>query len=501
MDPVLLLGQISWFSQFTHEVPAFGVNEILGWSAGLLTMTESAAKGVLDAGLSAGIFGLDERGRFLKCVWSNPLVRDGCAALYLRHQFAHIEPSTTAEMVRRLYQAGSLEILTLALDVDMLLKIVEAIGATSEMGGDLVDRLVTGQLMSRLALDADQRNRLIQAFLTFAATARDEYSTAVSLCRALAQLLPLSPELAIFIDQFVQYEDPKGTLAIAVLCARLMNDPAFFERFRNVRTDAVPVEIAVRLWSLEGVRPLLDRLAAMHSQGEEEAVERLWGRFCERQQARSFDELLALFQEDKWFNSQCEEFSIIVSRIVFSALRNTQMRSPSSARLQMLQGLAGGAIQRAFKLLAAETAKWICLYLNSDLTSAASEWLCYPLADDAKRTVSDSEAVKVSWYAIPRHACEPATVPSIVQRTMQGGPVTLASVKDLKACGVRVAGRELTIDYLPEGFRASHKYNGSMLAAWDGSSAKPPSLDTTIFHLEQDKIHWRPRLSLSGDFR
>ena len=56
MDPVLLLGQISWFSQFTHEVPAFGVNEILGWSAGLLTMTESAAKGVLDAGLSAMLY-------------------------------------------------------------------------------------------------------------------------------------------------------------------------------------------------------------------------------------------------------------------------------------------------------------------------------------------------------------------------------------------------------------------------------------------------------------
>jgi hypothetical protein len=502
-DPVLVLGQIAWFSQFKDEHATFGPDDLTRWFKGT---TKRAAESLLAEGVTAGIFSQSSAEAY---EWAHMLVRDGCAALYLREQFGALERQTAAEMVRRLHEAGSVAILALAFDSAMLQKTISDLLLIPQLLGDILDHLLTGQMLMRLAQSPDTVDIVAGSIFAVAETltaerTQDPLKTIAALSRAIARLRPLSKTLNAYVSGPLDLEGAMGPIMIgAETIGQERNGRVFWELRQRFADMDTALDMAARLWRPEGLETLMNEFVSNKESLDPVRIASLLQVFVERnEESFLFEKIQNIVQSDflDRYGSN-EEVACIASRAI---LRRAFVLIPKADRTLMgtLRRASARQIDLGHLHLAGELARWASCVINRDVGFFDVKWTGYKITSDL-RSKEGRLLARAGSYAVPMKPF-PADILLNILKITYGmdedlevkSVLTLPAKADLERVQAECGAVELVRDNLPEGYVYDPQQlpPGAQLATWDGE--RLGHIDTRSFNRAVDRLAWRPKMCL-----
>ena len=502
-DPVLLLGQIAWFSQFKHEHAMFGADDLTRWFQGA---TRHAAESLLAEGVAAGIFSLESAESYK---WEHGLVRDGCAAMYLREQFGAIKRETAAEMARRLNDAGSVEILALAFDSAMLQKTISDLLFNPQNLGDILDHLLAGQMLMRLAQTPDTVDVVATSIFAasqalIAETTQEPRKVSATLSRAIARLRPLSKRLDAYVTGPMDQHGPRVPVLVgAGLIGQECNPQIFADLRRRFAPMDTVLDMAVHLWRFNGFDTLITEFSSNMGLNREQ-IASLLQVFVDRSEESFLFEKIQDITDGEFLNEygSNEQVACIACRSVLK--RSFELKPVTDLTLTgALCRAAERQIDQGRLYLGGELARWASCALNRDVAFREAEWTGYKLTSEV-RSEDGRLLAGPGAYALPWTPSSPETLRQILPKVYSSavdrqsrGVLTLPAKAELELVKVECTELELVRDYLPERYvyDESRLPPGAELATWNGRIFT--HIDTRFFDRNKDTIHWRPKMCLS----
>lgn len=467
LDAVELLGQLSWVSRFDKQEAIFTTSALTRWSRGRLS--EEAAERLLSAGSEAGIFLGDRRAK----AWRNNLVADGCAALYLAKVVGTASNATVAEMVDQL--GSSVEILQLVLDVELLLRIIDAI-VESRLGmSGVIAKIVTEQFISRVSEQPEFVDALADRFVRQARNATPEQL--VPLASVLARILPASPHLQTFLTERVTAYDNDATLAIASFAAARMDEGAYIDEIAKLGADIrTAFGMACRFWSYKSQEVLVHRAIALYQEGIfGEETREAWSSWCGRLKGPELMDAVAYLVNVALVDNQDLECALLLDPL----LQGIGKSRLTASQLSTLRLALEASLCESKPRIATSLVKCLAHGINRDLVPAESKWII----------------LKDAAIALPKAAYPPSSWGEIIRRALRPPHFSLPHSKELAQYpGLSSGEAELISDGFPEGFEPGDPLYSRYIMVWDGVRAAYPEA-ANMEALKTLKFVWRPRFS------
>lgn len=476
IDYVTLLGILSWMSHFEHQDNVLSAFKIRDWSKGFIG-TEEEAKRFLDAGSKVGVF-TDLRGGKM---WHDKLIADGCAALYLGSQVESesLSDQLISEMLDQLDSAESIDILTLALDTPVLLRLIEAVANVKPSLASVIPKLITSDFILQLRRSPEWLHGMWAHLWKYGSRVQVAQMKPFSV--VLQKLMTLDPSLEIKCQTMIK-EGSEGLLALTIEAAQFPDTSRFFEEVEKYSPPyllPMAAEVAARFCDADGWRVLTEKLTVLEETGlQESELKRIWGLYCKGQGIPYLFEVIErLLAEINQRGSSAKA----EGRFADFCLEGMVNRPPSEVSsygaeiehlLTQIKELAKNGNPLGGKLV-----KWVALFYASEIVDKDGNWLI-------DRTAT---------FAIPKSAYNALTVKQIFGRISSAYPrFQLASASEIR--GLPMSGDEipeLVRDYLPRGFSYNEKFQPSNCAVWNGKLSY-----VTHDKIDSTRLAWRPRLSL-----
>lgn len=483
IDPILLFGTLSWASRFAIR-DFITVETIRDWAKAYIP-DERSARELLNAGLKAQIFYGDED----LASWYDPLVADGCAALYLAHEVGHLEHSSIASMVECLKEAESIDILRLALDRKVLRDIILAVTNARPDLLDAVNRLLSEEFVARLAERPNYVEELGRSLFN-----QGRKVSAINiepLAQALHKLLPLSQQLDELCWNAIARSTDDAILALAVKALEWKDSRQFFVEVEKHNSadylSRVAADMAARLWSKEGAESLCDRLIELaDSDFEENELKRLWSLWCKHQESSSLisiiGDLIGKAEVDVIHEN-------VYGLLIATCLKEIVDSRPPSERKKFGRQIGGlkyevSRLSRQGRtIVASHLIKWVLYTYYPDIIDKNIDWIIGPNRQ----------------YALPKYPYSPAFVNEIfpkINSTKEPGERLLFQLPSSEELAVAVQEEtsELVRDKLGENF----SYNEKVSLGWLVAVSKNRSVPVSKEQLDSYKFHWRPLLKLES---
>lgn len=484
IDLVQLLGILSWVSHFEAQDTILTANKIKQWSQGLL-LTDQDAKKLIEAGEKANIF----RGFKGAAVWYDKLVADGCAALYLglKVEDSDLDDSLIAEMIESLNRSDSIDILTLALDTPVLLRIIEAVANTRPSLATAINKLVTTEFILQLKRNPEWLVELWDHLWRRGSRASGQDVTPFAM--VLGRLLPLDKILAAKCrDAISKGNNDEAVLALAVKATQVNDVEQFIqevEPYAPTYLSLVVADAAVRFCVVSDVGGLSSYLAKLVEVGfSEKDIGRLWKVWCARQKTELILEAVDAFIKETKEETTYENIYRLFADI---GCREIASRAPSE-REKHLHQLQHWKIEirelaQKGKKLASPLAKWVAYFQNPEIVEKDSAWVVIAGKD----------------YALPKRPNKPLYVSQIFANIRQCYPhFELAASGEIRHVERSNEGHdELVRDKLPPGFSYTEDEIKRILPVNLRILSEQSSESfVTKEKLNSLKLVWRPRLNL-----
>lgn len=485
LDMVQLLGILSWVSHFQEQDTILTANKIKHWSQGRL-LTDQDAWNLIDACGEADIFSVFNRA----AMWHDKLVADGCAALYLglKADNKEIEDSVIAEMIDSLNRSDSVDILTLALDPSVLLRIIEAVANTRPSLAGVLNKLVTTEFILQLKRKPEWLFELWDHLWRRGCRANAEDVTPFAM--VLSRLLVLDEIFeAKCRDAITKGTNDEAVLALAVKATQI-NDASQF--FRDVGPAAptylspVIAEAAVRFCSKAEAGAISNYLARLAETGfEQKDIGRLWKLWCGRQQTQLLLDAINAFIKETVEGTAHETTYRLLTEICFQEIAANRAPSERQKHLHEILQLKGEVRELAQKgkKLASPLAKWVAYFHNPEIVDKESAWV----------------VVAGRNYALPKRPNKPLYVSQIFANLRHGYPhLELAASGEIRNVEKSNEGYpELVRDKLPLGFSYTEDDIEQILPV-NLSILGEQSKESFVAKdkLNSMELVWRPRLNL-----
>jgi hypothetical protein len=490
VDLIQLFGVLSWFSHFEAQDDVLTPRTIKQWSQGIIS-TDEEAKDLLEAGGKAGVFN-DFKGA---AMWHDKLVADGCAALYLGHKVeeGELTDSIIAGMIENLNESDSIDILTLALDTPILLRIIEAVANAKPSLATKINELVTTEFILQLKRNPEWLNKLWGHLWKQGRKAGLSDMTPFSLL--LARLLPLNQEFELRCRNAISKGSSEDAiLALAVKASQLKDPKRFFQELEEYvpsYLSLMVIETAVRFCSSMDGRSLSNNLTKLTELGYKESdIGRIWGLWCGQKETQT---IMDLFVSIDHFIEQIKDSTIhenLFRLLAEISLKEIAVNRPPAERdmhSQQIKQLKNKVIELAQKgrKLAGVISKWVAYFYNPDIIDKGSAWI----------------VVTGNYnYAIQKRPNEPLTVAQIFAKLCNSYPhLELSASHELQHTQKSDEGHpELVRDRLRSGFSYTEE---------DSRFISPVNLKIWSDQLQEEsfvskdklntlKLVWRPRLDL-----
>jgi hypothetical protein len=486
IDLVQLLGILSWVSHFEAQDTILTAYKIKQWSQGRV-LTDQDAANLLEACGKAGIFSLFHGA----AMWHDKLVADGCAALYLglKVEDSELNDSLIAEMIDSLNRSDSVDILTLALDTPVLLRIIEAVANTRPSLATAINNLVTSEFILQLKRNAGWLIELWDHL--WRRGCRPDAEDLTPFAIVLARLVVLDDSLeAKCRDAIARGSNEEAVLALAVKATQINDASEFFQDVGPVApTYLSPViaESAVRFCSKADAGTFCSYLVRMaDDQFSEESIGRLWKLWCGRQPIQSLLEAIATFIKKTIGGTAHESTYRLLTEICFQAIAAAN-RAPSERQKHLHEILQLKSeikeLAQNGKKLASPLAKWVAYFHSPDIVDKDSAWV----------------VVAGRNYALQKRPNKPLYVSQIFANLRHGYPhLELAASSEIRNVEKSNQGYpELVRDKLPPGFSYTEDDIEQIMPInlWILSEQSRESF-VTKDQLNSMELVWRPRLNL-----
>jgi hypothetical protein len=483
VDPISLFGTISWFSRF-GERDYITVENLINWGRAF-ALDERSAKNLLEAGIRAQIF----NGNPDLASWYDPLVADGCAALYLGNEVVGLNHEQIATMVECLNESASIDILRLALDRNVLRKIILAVANVRPDLFEVVNLLLSSEFIARLAEKPSDVTELGEAL--FNQGRRVSPSNLKPLGLAISKLLPLSPQLNEFCwNAVAKSSTDAATLALAAKAAEWDGDYRYFSEAATYNSEPymnrIAADMAARQWGEEGGLPLSRRLLELDF--SEDELQRIWSLWCSERTGETLSLMIDKFLDDAAGDTIYESgYGVLAA----TSLKEIVLNKPPAERTQYLPRIQNWAnttrqlAQRGKVLAAARMVKWIAFAYGPELVNRESEWVISSDRVSALTTKSNPPADIQEAFRKIR---------SVVDKS---GKVrfSLPSISELKSIPDSLRGSgELVRDKLGEDFQYSVEVDRKWLLVLNGNQQQP----VTAEQFASQKFAWRLRLRMDS---
>lgn len=482
VDPISLFGTISWFSRF-GERDYITVENLINWGRAF-ALNEGSAKNLLEAGIRAQIF----NGNSDLASWYDPLVADGCAALYLGNEVVGLKHEQIATMVECLNESASIDILRLALDRNVLRKIILAVANGRPDLFEVVNLLLSSEFIARLAEKPSDVTELGEAL--FNQGRRVKASNLKPLGLAISKLLPLSHHLDSFCWTSVAKSSTDATLALAAKAVEWDSDYRYFSEAEKHNSQAymnrIAADMAARQWSGKGGNPLSRRLIELDL--PEDELQRIWSLWCLGKPFETLSVIIEKFLKDAGSETTHE---IAYGVIAATSLKEIVLNKRPAERKQYLPLIQKWAditnrLAHCGKVLAAaRMVKWIAFAYGPELVNRESEWLISSDRVSAFTTTSNP----------PAHIQEIFRKIRTVVDSSGKVRFSLPSIHELSMVrGSREGSVELVRDKLGESFQYSVEVDRKWLVVLNGNKQEPVTTEQFV----SQKFAWRLRLRMDS---
>ena len=482
VDPIVLFGTISWFSRF-GERDHITVENLIKWGSAF-ALDQQSAKELLGAAIRARIFDGDPD----LASWYDPLVADGCAALYLGTEVGRLNHESIAAMVACLNESESIDILRLALDRSVLRKIILAVTIARPDLVEIVNKLLSNEFIARLAERPGYVTELGEALLNQGRKVNASNLKPIGL--AISKLLPLSPPLDDLCWNCIAKSSTDATLALAAKAAQWDSDYGFFAEVeksnREPYMNRTAADMAARQWGAQGGDPLSRRLLELDL--PEEELQRIWSLWS----SEKTDETLSVLIEKFLKNAGSETTrEIAFGVLAATSLREIVLSKPPAKRKEYLHEVQRCAditkllTQSGGIFAAARMVKWIAFAWAPELVDRESEWLISSDRVSAFMTKPNSPALIQEIFG---------KISSAVDKS---GNVrfSLPSISELSTIqSSQLGAGELVRDKLGENFQYSGEIDRKWLLVWNGNRQEP----VTTEQFASKKFAWRLRLRVDS---
>lgn len=488
IDLIQLFGILSWVSHFEAQDNILTSGKIRQWSQGLIP-TDQAAKDLIEAGGKAGVFSVF----FGAAMWHDKLVADGCAALYLGHKVeeSELNDSLVAEMIESLNKSDSIDILTLALDTPVLLRIIEAVANAKPNLADAISKLVTTEFILQLKRNPEWLNELWEHLWKRGrkVSARDITPFALVLTR----LLPLDQNFETKChDAIEKGSSDDAVLALTMKALQLKDTEQFFqelEPYAPTYLSLIVAETAACFCRSKNGRALYSYLTKLIDLGyKENDIGRVWEIWCSQQKGEDIFIAVSDFIEQAKDGTTNENAYRLFTELSF---REIASRPPieRDKHLQQIKQLKNEVVELAKRgrKLASLLSKWIAFFYNPEIVNKESAWIV---------------VTGKSNYALPKRPNKPLYVGQIFAKIRNGYPhLELAAADELRHVHNSSEGHpELVRDSLPSGFSYTEEDSKLILPVnLEIRSEEPQSANfVSKDKLKSLKLVWRPRLNLTS---
>jgi len=466
-----VFGVLSWVSRFDVEDARLNEGKVSRWGE----ISQTAAKNLLAAGTESGIFS-SYRGA---ASWSEPLVADGCAALYLSNMVSKAAVAVPAErhskqlllagMIQRLYDQNSIDILSLALDYDVTQELIDIIATHRPHLSAIIDQMLTPDVLASLVAHRNVSANLFHQLMQHGI--RVGFPAAAPICSAIAKLASINDDITRWCYQFVGTATAEADLAGAILAATA--DRAAFLASESRMTSAESILAAARMWPLIDEETLLQASLLLRS---DDAAAVAWRAWCSRWESQTqvirCERLIALH------SNVDERRRAIVSTLLgetLSLLASSDLRKLREHAERLLRTLATEGADAA---MATTLVKWVAHAFMPDKVESGMEWLADPALT----------------FAVPRESCKPVLAGFITNELYRSDRFTLPRSEDLQLVGAAPSDRaEIVADGLPRGFRSGDPILPAQLRLWPAKTELPFVQASDI---NTRRYPWRPKFLL-----
>jgi hypothetical protein len=487
LDTAQLLGILAWHTNFDQSSGFQGAflqaERVVQYSKGLVPSIEIAEQ-LLNAGAQAKIF--DQAiGAFNNVyAWRDKLVADGCASLYLAYEIelGGMDDHTIAVCLECLHKKNSLDILALALDLTLILRIIEVIISTRADLAHILNSLLTVEVVDRLGRMSGCLDEVGRGLFQLAVV---DLTRLPDVAAALARVIGSNENTRLECRASIRSSTPECMTALAALAIEHMDSDEFFRELEREPLPSfmapVALEAAARVWTGEGWSKLgAEASSLLDSNVSEERVESAWFCWLNRQ---SIDHTLqvALRLIDGAENIRPKSAAFLAA-VALKHIAKTSSPVDRQTRIEMFRRIGAHVKSLAAPDLyrrAADIVKWLAVLHAPEIFGPSDDWKLSRdgtvafLRDPRRNSVNEifSQLAKVrSWFR-------------------------LASTSELKALGP-VSGLELVNDSLGSDFSYAHnaRLYAGQVQAWDGNKFTVVSKS----QFQNESFLWRARFDLSS---
>ena len=476
---VQLFGILAWFSLYQDEDANAFLDEtrIVNWSSNAIASQKIARQLMNTAGeakifnCSGGIAG-----------WRDMLVADGCAALYLAEEIQDPDVSlqTVARNVRQLELKNSIDILTLILNPELVLRIIEAGTTTSSFRASTLQKIVNEGFIGRLRNIPNALVVLGEKVLQFSQNASIEEVEDIAV--ALARVARVSPDIEHRLDNIIQQAEQNANFALAAKAIIVGPHTDYFTSLplpEDHFLQPIAVDSAGRIWGEDGFNLLHERLAQLSGEHQERNLKSAWLAWLNKQDPSILINCCHVLISKVSQETACSPFyGILLETTLQCFLQNT---SPAEKQkfLKEIRDLR----QHVYEVLSLRHFPYLANTLK---------WLTYQTDPDAVR--NDSDWLIRQDYAIQKEPNFPARFDQVFQ-VLKGLGVDYALPHSDELSELNVEGRELVSDRFPSNFQYGNTLLPGQLSVATQENGQIISRVVDLTELES-KFLWRVRLTV-----
>jgi hypothetical protein len=457
-DMIDILGELSWFSLFQSEDGWLFPSKLAAQYPGMFP-DESAANEFLRLGAESHVFRLTKGA----AVWTDKLVADGAAALYLGRRAKTADSAVVVEMIQRLHQSDSIEVLALALSAEVLVVVLKSLATAPHLAA-VTEQILSPRLVEELRREPAWIERIAQYLIDLGR--RIDVANIGFIAGSLARLC-VEPKVERWVRDTVAGPDPSASIAMATLAYR---DRRNF--VSEMKAAGVPparsLRAAAAIWPEDDSELLGEYLLDVP---DEQGIA-IWQRYCERCgpdfMARKSVELLRRASEPGARSARLAvllEGSLRALATAPPRVKEVPFRDLSEALLRLAAEATNPAVQRLVP--------WLAAFVSGIVEASSKEWF-YSMK---------------GRHGLAMDPMEPALAAEILNGKV-GRKVRLPTTAELTEAGITVTEPELVWDQL-EGYRVGAKIEPARLVTWDGTSHG----FVRVEEIGRRPVRWRPLVS------
>jgi hypothetical protein len=490
VDVLSLLGRISWISKYDNtNGDLMARDRIVNWSGGHVKDLDEADS-FINTCSHAGIFKplLREAG----AKWADRFISDGFAVQYIGTNLLEgdsaVDNQTIAELIEKLIEGNSLEILPFALRPTQLMRVIHAVILQKPHRSGKIGELMKDQTIQDLIeQDKSAGDKITAAIIDKAKGKSPAQIGPLGVALAgMTRTEGVSKKASTWENQQLGKSNDDGVLALSSLAAKSESMTSFYAKADSLGVDkCLSTETSFYLASEsrssepETVPAKEFRIRVgelVDSQVSIEKIQELWGLWCSGSTPDQLrDELYSLLEGTiKSSTGLCQLIDVTCNTISNKAQgKHVLDRQSLVSALRLLQTNGVSKVPEV-------VARWIGFFWSSNCCSKKDRW------------VLD----KTGNVAVQEDTQEPEKVNVILGRLRSTEGAFLASSQHLLQIGAKTNGPpEFVADFLPKNFKKLARLPRESFACVEDGKVRKIDPDT---ELKSSKFAWRVRMKIDG---